>query len=50
VDVPRALDLYQRGRLKIDELATRRYHLDEINEALEALRLGTGGRGVIAFD
>jgi S-(hydroxymethyl)glutathione dehydrogenase/alcohol dehydrogenase len=50
VDVPRALDLYQRGRLKIDELTTRRYALDEINEALEALRLGTGGRGVIVFD
>jgi S-(hydroxymethyl)glutathione dehydrogenase/alcohol dehydrogenase len=50
VDVPRALDLYQRGRLKIDELTTRRYHLDEINDALEALRLGTGGRGVITFD
>jgi S-(hydroxymethyl)glutathione dehydrogenase/alcohol dehydrogenase len=50
VDVPRALDLYQRGRLKIDELTTRRYRLDEINEALEALRLGTGGRGIIVFD
>ncbi len=49
VDVPRALDLYQRGKLKIEELLTRHYRLDQINEALEALQSGEGGRGIIVY-
>jgi len=49
VDVPRVLDLYRLGRLKLDELATRRYRLDEVNAALAALEGGEAGRGVIVF-
>jgi S-(hydroxymethyl)glutathione dehydrogenase / alcohol dehydrogenase len=50
VDVPRALDLYRRGRLKLDELLTRRYRLEQINDALADLQSGAGGRGIIVFD
>lgn len=50
VDVPRALSLYRSGRLKLDELVAQRYPLDAVNEALDALRAGTTGRGVLVFD
>jgi S-(hydroxymethyl)glutathione dehydrogenase / alcohol dehydrogenase len=50
VDVPRVLDLYRRGRLNLDELATRRYPLAEVNEALAALDGAEGGRGVLVFE
>ncbi|MGZ3640392.1 MAG: Zn-dependent alcohol dehydrogenase, partial [Ktedonobacterales bacterium] len=40
VDVPRVLDLYARGKVKLDELATRRYALEQVNEALDELRRG----------
>jgi len=49
VDVPRALSLYRSGRLKLDELVSQRYPLDAVNEALDALRAGTTGRGVLVF-
>lgn len=49
VDVPRALSLYRAGRLKLDELVARRYPLDAVNEALDTLRSGANGRGVLVF-
>jgi Zn-dependent alcohol dehydrogenase len=39
-------DLYLGGRLKIDELVTRRYALEEIVQALADLRSGALARGV----
>lgn len=50
LSVPRLIDLYQHGRLKLDELITRRYPLDRINEALEAVEKGQALRNVIVFD
>jgi S-(hydroxymethyl)glutathione dehydrogenase / alcohol dehydrogenase len=49
VDVPRMLSLYRAGRLKLDELVAQRYPLDNVNEALDALRAGANGRGVLVF-
>ncbi|HUE87036.1 MAG TPA: Zn-dependent alcohol dehydrogenase [Vicinamibacterales bacterium] len=46
-DIERLVKLHQDGRLKLDELTTRRYRLDEVNDALAALSRGEGGRGVI---
>ncbi len=43
------IDWYLKGRLNIDELITRRYALDEINEGFDALSRGEDGRGVIIF-
>jgi Zn-dependent alcohol dehydrogenase len=48
-DLPRLVDLYRGGRLKIDELITRRYGLDEANEAFRALAAGELSRGLIVF-
>jgi S-(hydroxymethyl)glutathione dehydrogenase/alcohol dehydrogenase len=48
-DIPRLLQLYRDGRLKLDELITQRYSLDEINEGFRAMRAGENLRGVIAF-
>jgi S-(hydroxymethyl)glutathione dehydrogenase/alcohol dehydrogenase len=46
-DIDRLVGLYRDKRLKLDELATRSYRLEDINEALDALAGGQGGRGVI---
>src|SRR5215468_1191555 len=48
-DLPRLVRLYQAGRLRIDELITRRYALEEANEAFRALADGELARGVIVF-
>lgn len=48
-DMPRLVDMYRRGVLEIDKLVTRRYALDQINEAYQDLDSGKVGRGVIKF-
>jgi NDMA-dependent alcohol dehydrogenase len=47
--MPELLNLYSAGRLKLDELITRRYTLDDINQAYTDLRAGVNIRGVIDF-
>jgi Zn-dependent alcohol dehydrogenase len=39
-----------QGRLKLDEIVNRTYHLDEINEAFDALARGENARGVVVFE
>ncbi|MFC4560682.1 NDMA-dependent alcohol dehydrogenase [Nocardiopsis mangrovi] len=46
-EVPRLLELYRAGRLKLDELVTRRYRLDEINAGYADMYAGKNIRGVI---
>ena len=48
--VPQLLGLYQAGQLKLDELITRRYRLDQINEGYADMHAGRNIRGVITFD
>ncbi|HEY5476296.1 MAG TPA: Zn-dependent alcohol dehydrogenase [Tepidiformaceae bacterium] len=48
-DMPWLMELYRQKRLKIDELITRRYKLDQINEAYAALKNGEVNRSVILF-
>ena len=50
VDVPRLVDLYREGRLKLDELITGRYPLEGINDAIESMEQGEALRNVIVFD
>ena len=46
VDILRQIDLYRSGRLRLDELITRRYPLDDINDAVADLLEGrTSVRG-----
>jgi NDMA-dependent alcohol dehydrogenase len=47
---PMLLSMYQSGRLKLDELVTRRYRLKEINDAVADMRDGRNIRGIIEFD
>jgi NDMA-dependent alcohol dehydrogenase len=49
VDIPRLLDLYSRGQLKLDELVTRTYSLAEVNAGYEDMREGRNIRGVITY-
>jgi Zn-dependent alcohol dehydrogenase len=48
-DLPRMVSLYLAGKLKIDQLITNRYGLDEANEGFRALAAGELGRGLIVF-
>lgn len=49
VDVPRLVDLYREGRLKLDELITGRYPLERINEAIDSTARGEALRNVVLF-
>lgn len=49
-DMPWLMELYRQKRLKIDELISRHYRLDQINEAYGALKAGEVNRSVIVFD
>jgi S-(hydroxymethyl)glutathione dehydrogenase / alcohol dehydrogenase len=50
VDMPRYVDLYLQGRLKLDELVSARIKLEEVNEAFDAMKAGEVARSVIVFD
>ncbi|MGQ0845695.1 MAG: NDMA-dependent alcohol dehydrogenase [Sporichthyaceae bacterium] len=50
VEIPRLLGLYRDGRLKLDELVSRTYKLEEVNEGYVDLREGRNVRGLIRFD
>jgi len=49
VDFPLLVDLYMDGRLKLNELITERFRLDEINEAFRALAAGEVARAVLGI-
>lgn len=48
-DIPLLATLYDAGRLQLDEMITKRYRLDDINEAYADLAAGELVRGVIDF-
>jgi S-(hydroxymethyl)glutathione dehydrogenase/alcohol dehydrogenase len=48
-DIPKLLSLYREGQLKLDELITREYTLDEINLGYQHMRDGVNIRGVIKY-
>lgn len=49
VDFPRLLGLYLSGKLKLDELITRRYRVEEAPQAFADLESAKNARGVIVF-
>lgn len=49
-DIPRQIRMYRAGQLKLDELVTRTYRLDEVVKAYEDMHAGHNIRGVIVFD
>ena len=48
-DIPKLLRLYDQGKLKLDELVTQKYALEDINEGYRALHDGEIIRGLIDF-
>ena len=49
VEIPRLLDLYKRGKLKLNELVSQTYALEEINAGYRDMLAGKNIRGVIKF-
>lgn len=48
-DIPWMVDLYQQGRLKLDELVSGRWRLEQINEAIADTKSGAARRNVIVL-
>lgn len=49
-DIPRYLDFYERGWLRLDEMVTNRGRLDDVNGAIAAMQAGDGARTVLLFE
>jgi len=49
-DILKMLRLYQEGHVKLDELITKRYSLDEVNQGYEDMHAGKNIRGVMIYD
>lgn len=50
VDMPRLVDFYMAGKLKLNEMISQRVKLEQVNEALQELKSGNLARSVIMFD
>ena len=50
VDMPRLVDFYMSGKLKLDELISRRIKLEQVNEGFADMKTGELARSVIMFD
>jgi NDMA-dependent alcohol dehydrogenase len=48
-DIPRMLELHRSGKLKLEELRTNVYGLEDINSGYDDMRNGRNLRGVISF-
>ena len=48
--MPRYIEFYLQGRLKLDELVTQRMKLEQVNEAFEDMNRGVTARTVLTFD
>ena len=49
-DMPRYLEFYRQGRLKLDELVSQRLPLSQINAAFSDMKNGNVARSVLIFD
>lgn len=49
VEIPRQIELYRKGHLKLDELITRTYTIDQVAEAYEDMHAGRNIRGIVRF-
>ena len=48
--MPRYIEFYLQGRLKLDELVSQHVKLSQINEAFQDMKSGNVARSVITFD
>ena len=49
IDIPMLVDLYRQGRLKLDELISGRFPLEEVNAAVAGVTRGEALRNVLVF-
>ncbi len=49
IDFPKLIDLYDNGQLKLDEMITRSYPLEELPQAFEDMLAGKNAKGIIRF-
>lgn len=49
-DMPKYIEFYRQGRLKLDEMITRRLKLEDVNEAFRAMKAGEVARQVLMFE
>lgn len=47
VDYPRVIEMARQGKIKVTELVTNRFPLDDINEGLDVLRRSEGIRSIV---
>lgn len=50
LDLPKLVELYRGGRLRLNELITKRYPLKDVESAFADMQAGTTARGVIIFE
>jgi len=50
VDMPRLVDMYMTGKLKLDDMISNRIKLEQVNEAFAEMKTGQIARSVIVFD
>jgi S-(hydroxymethyl)glutathione dehydrogenase/alcohol dehydrogenase len=50
VDMPRYIEFYLQGKLFLDEMVSQRLPLEQVNDALDALKTGEIARTVLTFD
>jgi NDMA-dependent alcohol dehydrogenase len=48
-DIPRQVLMYREGQLKLDELITTTYALDEVSKGYEDMHAGTNIRGIVLY-
>jgi Zn-dependent alcohol dehydrogenase len=48
-DIPKLVALYQQGDLKLDELVSQRFSLENINEAIASVKRGEALRNLVVF-
>ena len=49
IDMPRYIELYRTGQLRLDEMISARLPLERVNEAFETMRRGAAARSVLVF-
>jgi S-(hydroxymethyl)glutathione dehydrogenase / alcohol dehydrogenase len=49
IDMPVYVELYRQGKIKLDELITTRYSLENVNDAVADLESGRNARGVVVM-
>lgn len=50
IEFPKLLSLYKAGKLRIDELITKEFSIEQVNDAFDALSRGEVARSVIRLD